>query len=149
MKILVMLGILGMSSFANADSVLSEKTVDLNVNISIPNVKMSRADYAMPVVKVLVPDLADVTILDHRNTGEGSPCLATYEAKTPEEVVQDNPKTELIPFIIRLEKSAFLSPDGKACSVYLIERVNGVIRGFKFEHERQEFIGNRNVADCR
>src|SRR3990167_4240343 len=84
---------------ANASSVvLSKRTVELNVDISTTKLKLSRAGYASPVVKVLVPELADVTILDHRNTGEGAPCLATYETMLPEDVIQNNPGVEKINF---------------------------------------------------
>ena len=66
-----------MAQAKSSSVLLSEKTVDLSVDISTTKLKLSRADYSSPFVKVLVPELADVTILDHRNTNEGAPCMAT------------------------------------------------------------------------
>jgi hypothetical protein len=85
-----MLLALGVQAQAEPISVnLSEKTVTLDVAINKWNLKFSRAGYSEPVVKVLIPELADVTLLDHRNFRENAPCLATFEAKTPEEVIQN------------------------------------------------------------
>ncbi|MBI4041200.1 MAG: hypothetical protein HY390_04970 [Deltaproteobacteria bacterium] len=135
---------------ANASSVvLSKRTVELNVDISTAKLKLSRADYVSPVVKVLVPELADVTILDHRNTGEGAPCLATYETESPSDVIQSNPQVEKIKFDITLKKSVRLNPEGTACVVHLSEEVDGVIRGFQFVHDRSLFVGERHIDDCR
>jgi len=139
---------------ANASStVLSKRTVELNVDISTTKLKLSRADYSSPVVKVLVPELADVTILDHRNTGEGAPCLATYEALSPEEVIQNNPATEKVRFQVTLLKDTIVNIDEKSkkpvCEVHLTELIEGDIRGFDFQHSRSLLVGNRHMDDCR
>jgi hypothetical protein len=128
---------------------IAERTVNLNVDISTTKLKLSRADYSSPVVKVLVPELADATILDHRNTGEGAPCMATYQALSPEEVIQNNPAVELVPMTITLKK--ILTPDQKngRCLVTLDERIEGKIRGFLFEHQKTVEIGTRHLEDCR
>lgn len=129
--------------------VLAERTVNLNVDISSAKLKLSRADYSSPVVKVLVPELADATILDHRNTGEGAPCMATYQALSPEEIIQNNPAVELVPMTITLKK--ILTPDraNGRCLVVLDERIEGKIRGFVFEHQRAIEVGARHLDDCR
>jgi hypothetical protein len=136
---------------AENEVILSDRETTLTVEISAKNVKLSRADYAEPVVKVLVPDLAEVTILDHRNTNEGAPCLATYETKKPEDVIQGHETTIWNHFRIQLVKRVDLIPseDGKkVCQVTLIERVQSKIRGFNFVHERTKDIGQRNPDDC-
>ncbi|MBP7844596.1 MAG: hypothetical protein KA116_07255 [Proteobacteria bacterium] len=128
---------------------LSEKTVTLDVAIDHLNLKFSRAGYSLPVVKVLLPSLADVTILDHRNFREKAPCLASFDAQTPEEVIQDRVGVEAVDFTIKLNK--ILNPDSekKTCIVTLEETVEGKIRGFKFEHQRYLSVGQRNINDCR
>lgn len=128
---------------------LSEKIVQLNVEISPTNLKWSEADYSSPVVKVLVPELADVTILDHRNAGEGAPCLATYEARSPEDVIQNNPSVEKIDFQITLQKKLSPNLESQTCDVELIESIEGKIRGFKFVHDRHLSVGSRHIDDCR
>jgi hypothetical protein len=146
------------SFFANANEVVvSEREVELNVDISESTVKLSRADYSAAVVKILIPEIADVAILDHRNTNEGAPCMATYETQSPSSVVGGDPKKEKIKFKITLERQAFfnrsVNPDGSldsgVCEVYLIETINGVIRGFNFNHVESVLVGTRHPDDCR
>jgi hypothetical protein len=131
--------------------VLSDRNVTLTVEISAKNVKLSRADYSVPVVKVLVPELAGETILDHRNTNEGAPCLATYDTKKPEDVIQGKETHIWNTFRIQLVKRVELYEETEkkqVCQVTLIERVDSKIRGFNFTHERVKDIGQRNPQDC-
>lgn len=128
---------------------LSKRVVQLNVDISTTKLKWSKADYSSPVVKVLVPELADVTLLDHRNTGEGAPCLASYEASSPEDVIQNNPAIEKVPFEVTLLKDAELDDGSSVCRVTLTELIKGHIRGFEFRHDRSLLVGNRHKDDCR
>ncbi len=137
------------ASAKSGSVILSEKNVTLNVDISSARLKLSEADYQSPVVKVLVPDLADVTVLDHRNTGEGAPCLATFEAQFPQEVIQNNPAVELIEFKVTLTKDFSVDRQSLACTITLRETINGVIRGFVFTHDRAKVIGQRHIDDCR
>ena len=138
------------TSLAKANGVpISERTVELRVDISSTKLKWSQADYSSPVLKVLVPDLATVTILDHRNTGEGAPCMATYQAMSPEEVIQNNPSVEVIPMTITLQKQLSPDPKDRLCHVALKESIVGEIRGFRFEHQKIKDIGTRHMDDCR
>ncbi|MCB0393429.1 MAG: hypothetical protein KDD25_02650 [Bdellovibrionales bacterium] len=141
--------IIGTNQSAHAtDVVLSEKVSNLTVDISTAKLKLSKAGYESPVVKVLVPDLADVTIFDHRNEGEGAPCLATFDTFEPNDVIQGNPSVEEIPFKVTLTRMTFLD-SANVCQVYLVENVEGQIRGFNFYHSRDAHIGTRNAEDCR
>ncbi len=54
------------------ERVISDQVVRLPVRINSETVKLSAAGYSRPMVKVLVPGLADVTVLNHRNEGEGA-----------------------------------------------------------------------------
>lgn len=128
---------------------LSKKDVVLNVDVSTAKMKLSNAGYSSLTLKVLVPELADVTVLDHRNVGEGAPCLATYDANTPEEIIQGRPTIDQVQFTIVLQKTTQLDPVAQTCKVSLNELIDGKIRGFLFSHERTIVVGNRNVADCR
>lgn len=130
-------------------TVISERQVTLNVDISTARLKFSSSGYASPVVKVLVPELADVTLLDHRNVGEGAPCLASYQALTPEEVIQENPAIEKVEFQIKLTKVPEINEKENTCEITLREEINGQIRGFAFTHSRAQVIAKRSVVDCR
>jgi hypothetical protein len=132
---------------AHSNVIVSERTVELTVDISKENVKRSRAGYSQPTVKVLVPELADVTVFDHRNEGEGAPCLATFDTLNPGEVIGENPEVVKLPFTIKLVRSTFV--DNGECHVFLEEEVVGDIRGFRFEHLRGGSVGKRHIDDCR
>lgn len=130
---------------------MHSKKVILPVDISELTVKLSRADYALPVVKILIPELARETLLDHRNTNEGAPCLATYETLAPGNVIQNNPQAENIEFLITAEKELELQKEGstETCAVTLVENITAKIRGFAFTHTRYFALPNRNPADCK
>ncbi len=146
----ILFAILSLNSIANAaDVIISERDVVLNVDIKPGNVKLSRADYSEPVVKVLVPELADVTVLDHRNNGEGAPCLATYETNIPDNVIQNQPATEKVKFKIVLTKQVNMDHEKLICHVTMNEQVTGSIRGFTFTHLRTIYVGERHANDCR
>jgi hypothetical protein len=122
------------------------------VDLSPAGIKLSRAGYTMPTVKILIPELAAETVMNHRNPGESAPCLATTDTLKVEDVVQGNPVTEKADFTITLEKTAevYKNSDGQdVCSVYLTETVSGTVRGFAFNHVRESALPERVVADCK
>lgn len=127
---------------------LSRQVKILAVDISTARVKLSGADYSTPLVKVLVPLLADVTLLNHRNEGEGAPCLATTDTMFPEDVIKNNPALENHKFVITLTKVAELD-EQHDCQVTLHEDIESNIRGFKFKHHRSIVVGTRHQDDCR
>lgn len=153
MKKIIILLFSTFSVIASAEDVapvsISKRSVVLNVDISPTNLKLSRADYSMPTVKVLVPELADVTIMNHRNTKEGAPCLATEDTFKPEDVIQGNSAVEKVEFTIELQRQVYKDDEKKTCMVYLVENVTGQIRGFNFSHQRDSEIGLRHIDDCR
>lgn len=147
----LLVGLVNAMSAIAAEStqvVLSETKVVRNIEVSDSTVKLSIAGYATPLVKILVPVLADITFLDHRNEGEGAPCMSTHYAKRPHQVVQQSPATEPVEFVVTLKKHLSM-PDDKTCVVELVESVDAFIRDFKFEHHRRVTIGNRHIDDCR
>lgn len=147
MKFLLLLSLTLSSAFAQ--TVISQKEVTLPVDLNTARLKLSRGGYSSEVVKVLVPELADVTIADHRNEGEEAPCLATYEAWTVEEVIQGKPEKLEVPFTITLTKHVWVDTENKVCKVSLTENVIGKIRGFHFTHDRYLEMPDRHVDDCR
>ncbi|MES2856195.1 MAG: hypothetical protein V4692_10050 [Bdellovibrionota bacterium] len=133
----------------SGDKVISSREVVLPIDISEKMVKHSRADYSMPTVKILVPELAAETIMNHRNTAEGAPCLAAYDAKTPSAVIQGRPARETAVFKIELVRSVYPNLENKTCEVVLTENVTTTIRGFVFEHSRNSILPTRHLDDCK
>ncbi len=151
--VLTLVSILLVQASASAEldksTIISERAVTVNVDISKVKVRLSRSGYANPVVKILVPDLADVTLLNHRNSGEAAPCLATFDTMFPEAVVQNNPTIESVQMNITLEKLPTINSKTQVCDITLTESIRTNIRGFSFVHERRDVIASRDIADCR
>ena len=133
----------------NKSRVISERTVAIDVDISTAKVRLSRAGYSTEVVKVLIPALADVTLLDHRNEGESAPCLATNATDNPADVVQNNPSVESIQMKITLTKFPTINSTTQLCDIILSESIETKIRGFSFDHFRSLVIASRSIDDCR
>jgi hypothetical protein len=133
---------------------ISTRTVTLPVDINEKTVLLSSADYGMPVVKVLVPGLAKVTIMNHQNTAAGAPCLATRETNLPGDIVAGTPAVEKVKFKIVLTKQVFeqmadKEGDPNVCGVTLIEHISATIRGKRFDHQRDTQMPQRPLSDCQ
>ena len=138
-------------AFAN-QVLLSERLVTLPVDISQNKVVRSNKGYGtVTLVKILVPTLADVTVLNHRNEGESAPYMATWDTDDTQDVIGQNPGLENIPFKIQLLKDTALvqSEKGQVCAVTLTEYVTATIHGYEFKHIRQQPVADRDPADCR
>ena len=145
----ILLAAASASAELDKSAIISERTVTINVDISKVKVRLSRSGYVDPVVKILVPELADVTLLNHRNGSEGAPCMATFDTIFPEAVVQNNPSMESVKMNITLEKLPTINPTSQLCDITLIESIRTNIRGFNFTHEKRDVIASRAIADCR
>ncbi len=139
------------NSFAalNQTEIISERVVTVSVDISETSLRHSRSGYSAELVKILIPGLADVTLLDHRNSGEAAPCMATYETNNIVDIVQNNPVIESLPMKITLSKIPIINNEENICEIMLIELVESKIRGFRFIHSREQVIASRSVEDCR
>lgn len=148
-NLFVLMFLLG-GQLALADvKVVSERSVVLPVDVSLAKVRKTNAGYGqMYLVKILVPELASETLMNHRNEGEGAPCLATYDVSTVEELIQGKPGVERVPFQITLTKSVQLREDG-SCAVSLQEDISASVRGFNFFHTRIAPLPDRVAADCQ
>jgi|GEM_PF-5221690 len=131
-------------------SVVRDQTTPVDVDLNAQTVKCSAADYSAPMLKVLVPGLADLTVLNHRNTREGAPCIAAGKCSAtvgPQTILQSGAGTVRAPIRVVLKKVAAI--DGDVCHVTLVETVTTQIRGVPFFHEREQAVADRAAADCR
>ena len=130
-------------------SVVRDQTTVVPVALNAKTVKCSAADYSMPMLKILVPDLAQLTVLNHRNTREGAPCIAAGQCgeRGPQDILKSGAGVDRIPVRVVLTKVAEL--DGAVCRVSLVEKVTTVVRGVPFYHERTQSVAERAAADCK
>lgn len=146
MKILAVL-LFSLATFANT-TIISERTVNLPVDISTAKLKWTNLGYGQTFfVKVIVPELAAPTVLNHRNVGEDGPCLFTYDTTNLEDVIGDNPGIENVDFKITVSKDAWKTSEG-VCKVRLTEHIEAEIRGFRFMHNLVHDLPERVAEDC-
>jgi hypothetical protein len=135
----------------SGSTVLSDRTSDVSVALGPTTVKCSAQGYSMPNLKVLVPALAGITLLDHRNAGEGAPCIAAGRCVSGDEplalLARPGQAVETIHVRVTLKKETRL--EGEVCHVTLVENVVTAIRGVPFFHERRQDVADRVPADCR
>lgn len=104
------------------EELVHETTTSVELELTPESVICSHADYSSTFLKVLIPQLAAITLLDHQNTDAGAPCVAAGEDE--------------------------IDHDAQTCATTLIERVDVVIRGVPFVHERYASLGTRPYGDC-
>ena len=129
-------------------AIVRDLTTTVRAELNSKTVKCSAADYSGPMLKVLVPALADLTVLNHRNTREGAPCVAAGRCGevNPEDILKAGPGADDIKVRVILRKET--SIEGEVCHVALIETVATVIRGVTFRHERRQDVADRAASDC-
>lgn len=128
-------------------------TRTIHVDLNPKTVLCSKADYSMPMLKVLIPELAGITLLDHQNTGAGAPCVTTgqvcdFDGVGPEAILQGRSGRESIQVEVIAERFESIDHQTQKCEVMLKETVNTVIRGQTLTHERWADLGQRNYQDC-
>lgn len=149
---LVVVGATLMSALtAHADTYtsISTRKVVVPVDISTAKVVKTNAGYGSTyLVKILVPELAGPTLMNHRNDGESAPCLATYETDNISDVIAGKPEVVNAEMEITLEKTAYVDKKDH-CRVILTETINTNIHGYDFTHARSSDLPPRNEADCK
>lgn len=131
-------------------AVVSDRTTTVSTPINDKTVKCSAADYSGPMLKVLVPGLADLTVLNHRNTREGAPCVAAGRCGAqlgPQSILKSGAGVDDVKIRVILRKETAI--EGQVCRVSLIETVATTIRGVEFHHERVQEVAERTAADCK
>ncbi|UOF02844.1 hypothetical protein [Bdellovibrio reynosensis] len=132
------------------EEVISKKVVELPVDLSTAGIRLSNAGYGTTkFVKILIPQLADHTLMNHRNEGESAPCVATFQTFKVEDVVQGNPEVLTAPFTIEVTRLVWPDTFSKKCFMSLRENISANVRGFEFIHERQIELPERSLEDCR
>ena len=141
------------------EAVVHKTTTTILVDLNDKTVVCSRADYAMPVLKVLIPGLSDITLLNHQNFRAGAPCVTTGETcarstaggfaeATPESILQGRSGTEQAEVTVTLSRIETIDHKEKTCVVTMREDVETTIRGKRLFHNREADIGSRVYTDC-
>jgi hypothetical protein len=134
------------------EKVLKVTNKVVKATLNKETVKCSNAGYENPELKVLVADLAPITLMNHRNPGEGAPCVRAGVCEGtfgPNTILSAGEGTISVPVTIRLIQVLQAYPEQQVCNVTLVETINSTIRGVKFDHRREINAGERELADCK
>jgi uncharacterized protein (TIGR03382 family) len=146
----------GSGSLALADSTYNETlihdtTSSVDIALDANTVLCSSADYGALYLKVGIPQLATLTLLDHQNVGAGAPCVAAgmcTPGHMPTDIIDAAHPTETVQIDVKAFRADEADSTAQTCDTTLIERVHVTIRGFEFTHERSSSLGSRRFADC-
>ena len=150
--------VLGLASSASAavelrEELVHETTTSVDLELTPDTVICSHADYSANFLKVLIPQLASITLLDHQNTDAGAPCVAAGQCApfgdhSPDEILDEADTSETVDIRVRATRQDEIDHDAQSCTTTLIERVDLEIRGVPFAHQRELSLGSRPYGDC-
>lgn len=135
----------------SVETLVHETTTTVEITLDDSTVLCSSAEYGQEFLKILIPELAKLTLLDHQNAGAGAPCVAAgvcAPGNAPSDILDPAQPKETVAIqvtAVRLDES---DADAQLCDTYLIERVKIDVRGVEFTHERGIALGSRPFADC-
>ncbi len=133
------------------ETVIHDTTTSVEIALNDDSVLCSSADYGALFLKILIPDLAKLTLLDHQNTGAGAPCVAAGSCQPgnmPSDIINSSHPTETVAIKVLAVRADQSDSDAQTCETFLIEKVNVTIRGVDFFHQREAPLGSRPFADC-
>jgi len=133
------------------ETVVHETTTTVEVDLNSSSVLCSAADYGATFLKVLIPDLAKLTLLDHQNTGAGQPCVAAGPCgpgQMPADIIDAAHPKETVQITVKAVRGDDADSVAQTCNTGLTETVKVTIRGVDFFHQRFADLGQRPYSDC-
>src|SRR6185503_5465536 len=134
-----------------AETIVHDTSTSMSVTLDANSVLCSTADYGSPHLKVLIPKLGALTLLNHQNFGAGAPCVAAGQCgpgNMPSDIIDAAHPTEPVTINVRAVRQDEVDVAAQSCFTYLIERVSVDIRGREFKHERSVELVSRPFSDC-
>jgi uncharacterized protein (TIGR03382 family) len=133
------------------ETTVTDTTTPVDLKLDSSTVLCSSADYGALFLKVLIPDLARLTLLDHQNIGAGAPCVASgacQPGNMPSDIILAGAPIEHVFVNVKEIRADEADPATQTCNTTLIEKVHVTIRGKDFFHQRELPLGTRPYSDC-
>jgi hypothetical protein len=131
---------------------IHSKVRKLDIALNSNTVLCSTAGYGMPFLKVIIPQLAGLTLLDHRNPNAGGPSIAAGSCMDggpmPGDLIDPNKPTENVAVELKVKRRTVVDHEKKTCDVALVEDIRAEIRGITFTHVLEHELGVRQYEDC-
>ncbi|MDD0854406.1 hypothetical protein HBN50_14940 [Halobacteriovorax sp. GB3] len=152
----IMLGILPTLTFAQrTERVLKDVTTPIMVKVTEENVRCSEIGYGFSELKLNVPSLRWLAVLDHSNAENLGPCVTAGACANPD---LDRPGRSPLDIIIngedlvktdvRIILTEVFEKHDEQCFRSLEEKVELEIRGVPFKHFATKSIGTLPVEEC-
>lgn len=133
------------------ETVVHDTTTTVDLKLDASTVLCSSADYGALFLKVLIPELAPITLLDHQNTGAGAPCVAAgpcQPGNMPEDILDAQDPSAQAAINVKAVRIDQADSTAQTCTTTLREDVAVTIRGVPFTHTRYASLGERPFSDC-
>jgi hypothetical protein len=133
------------------ETVVHDTTSQVQLRLDPSTVLCSSADYGALFLKVLIPELSALTLLDHQNTGAGAPCVASgpcLPGNMPSDILSGMSPYEATSINVKAIRIDEADAEAQTCTTMLRETVDVTIRGIAFTHERFASLGDRPFSDC-
>lgn len=139
------------AELAYHESLVHDTTTPVEITLDPSTVLCSAADYSGLFLKIGIPQLAALTLLDHQNIGANAPCVAAGSCQPgnmPSDLIDPDEPTEVVNINVQAFRGDETDSVAQTCQTYLVERVKVVVRGVEFTHERIAPVGSRPFVDC-
>ena len=155
MKALVAVFGLLLPSLLHAETLEKEvyrSSESIVVAVNAKSVRCSALGYGSPELKVDVSDLDWAASFNHRQLGEGQPCMTAGLCGgelTPEKLRaagEGDIPTQLL--VVHKEVATIDRAHG-TCSRVLVEEVTMKLHGIEFSHQRRADLASTTAAQCR
>ncbi len=146
----------GQEEIESKEVVVHDVEHTLNIALNDQTVLCSDADYSANLLKILIPDLKNLTLFNHRNYNAAAPCVAAGMCRgplapngpQPSDILNPSKPTEEVKLRVKLTRYEVINHKEKTCETHLIENLTVPIRGLSFTHQREGSLDYRNYEDC-
>jgi hypothetical protein len=151
---LSLLTTLSLGAMAQAPLVkeIFRQTSEIEVQLDETTVRCSNIGYGFPELKVDVPALDLVATFQHRNFGEGQPCMTAGRCtpdRSPELLLATGPGIEKAQLEVVHTEEAYLNEENNTCYRSLVETVTMQLRGQTFTHRRSGVLSETTADQCK
>ena len=152
---LSLLCLMSVSVFAQSPKLvkqISRIQHEISVKISADTVRCSSQGYSLPELKIDVPDLDWAATFQHRNFGEGQPCMTAGSCRQvggPEVILAGGDEEIKTLLTVVMQEVAWVDDTNDTCYRQVEEVLEMDVRGHTFSHVRQAPLVEVSAKLCR
>jgi len=131
---------------------ISRHVQEIEVKVDETTVRCSALGYSRPELKVDVPALDWAATFQHRNFGEGQPCMTAGRCtreRSPELILAGGNGVEKVLLEVVHTEEAYLDESNNTCYRSLVETLTMTLRGQTFTHRRHAVLSEATSDLCK